>query len=146
MISYVPLSRKLKEKSMNIKDVSLLINKDSEVLRKELNRSQYVSVNLILQICEALHCEISDVISWEEGEQKIKNENSLAMKPIDWNKLTELKGSWSWQKLSLELGHISNFLQKGKGRNAKLQPADVEKLEQLIGCQKGEFLSASPNE
>lgn len=146
MISYVPLSRKLKEKSLHIGDVATKLEISSDSLRKSLNKCQYISVSTLLKICEALQCDIDDVISWEEGEQQIKKENNLAMKSIDWDKLTELKGSWSWQKLSLELGHISNFLQKGKGRKAKLQPVDVEKLEQLIGCKKGEFLSASPKE
>lgn len=142
MISYVPLAKKLKEKSMSTKDLAEKIGSDCEVLRQSLNKGGYISTLLVWKICNALECSVGDVLKWKEGKQPKREEsNGIGMQNIDWDKLCNLikESEWSMVKLSLELGHISNFLQKGKGRKAKLQVADIAKLEELLQCDKGAF-------
>lgn len=149
MISYYPLAMTLKKKSMTSGDLARLLGLSLNGLRTCLNGHDYIKTSTLENICHVLHCKINDVISWETGDQnKIKRIPVGTMNIIDWDKLCNLINisEWSLVRLSRELGRQDNYLQKAKGNKSKLKPEVVERLELLLGCRKGEFLSASPKE
>lgn len=60
-ISYKPLWRTLLERDMQKKDLRELAGLTTNIIAN-MGKGQYVSLGTIVRICEALDCDLADVI------------------------------------------------------------------------------------
>ena len=132
----------LKKKSMTINDLEKLLAIQDTNLRVRLNSHQYFNLLLVDQICQVLHCDISDVIEWKEGEQNSAKTNGIRREIVDWDKITNImkQSDISRVKLSRALEKADNFIQQCIARDSKLNPVDMNKLIEILGCNKSEIL------
>jgi len=75
-ISYLKLWKLLLDKKLKKTDLLKLADISTTTLAK-LSKDQSVGMDVLLRICEALLCDIADVVETvpDEDEQESKNEN-----------------------------------------------------------------------
>ena len=121
MISYKPLVITLKKKKLDILKLQEMLGKKDDFLKRTLNEQRYVSLKTIDEICAVLKCKVSDVIEWQEGEQKIIKVNKHVK--IDWDKLVFNLRTYgaTLQSESVRLGHSEGWLSniRSRGEMAK---------------------------
>lgn len=66
-ISYQPLWNTLKECGMRKEDLRLSAGLTTNMIAN-MGKGEYISMKTLLRICEALNCDISDVIALEQDE------------------------------------------------------------------------------
>ena len=66
-ISYQPLWNTLKECGMRKEDLRLSAGLTTNMIAN-MGKGEYISMKTLLRICEALNCDISDVIELEQDE------------------------------------------------------------------------------
>ncbi|HJC24662.1 MAG TPA: helix-turn-helix domain-containing protein [Candidatus Eisenbergiella merdavium] len=66
-ISYQPLWRTLKERNMRKEDLRLAAGLTTNMIAN-MGKGEHISMKTLLRICEALECDISDVIELEREE------------------------------------------------------------------------------
>lgn len=66
-ISYQPLWNTLKERGMRKEDLRLSAGLTTNMIAN-MGKGEYISMKTLLRICEALNCDISDVIALEQDE------------------------------------------------------------------------------
>ena len=66
-ISYQPLWRTLKERSMRKEDLRLAAGLTTNMIAN-MGKGEHISMKTLLRICGALECDISDVIELEREE------------------------------------------------------------------------------
>ena len=71
-ISYQPLWRTLKERSMRKEDLRLAAGLTTNMIAN-MGKGEHISMKTLLRICGALECDISDVIELERGEDSAGN-------------------------------------------------------------------------
>lgn len=64
-ISYKPLWHTLVERNMRKEDLRLAASLTTNMIAN-MGKGKHISMETLLRICEALHCEITDVIQLEE--------------------------------------------------------------------------------
>lgn len=64
-ISYQPLWDTLKKRGMRKEDLRLAASLTTNMIAN-MGKGKHISMETLLRICEALHCEITDVIQLEE--------------------------------------------------------------------------------
>ena len=64
-ISYKPLMRQLLERDMGKMDLLRAANLSTTTLSK-LGKNQPVKLEMLMKICETLHCRIEDVVEFVE--------------------------------------------------------------------------------
>lgn len=136
MISYMPLMRTLDKRGMSFVELEHLVTGSTcnhSSLKQTINRGGYLRISTLLKFAEILKCGVSDLIEWKEGEgvQDVKYID------IDWEKLKSL---CSLKQTAEAMGRHWNFLIKAKSRGAGLSPVDVEKLSEIIGVEKEQFV------
>lgn len=67
-ISYKPLWRTLLERDMQKKDLRELAGLTTNIIAN-MGKVQYVSLGTIVRICEALDCDLADVIELVKDEK-----------------------------------------------------------------------------
>lgn len=67
-ISYKPLWRTLLERDMQKKDLRELAGLTTNIIAN-MGKGQYVSLGTIVRICEALDCDLADVIELVKDEK-----------------------------------------------------------------------------
>lgn len=71
-ISYQPLWRTLKERSMRKADLRLAAGLTTNMIAN-MGKGEHISMKTLLRICGALECDISDVIALEREENSTDN-------------------------------------------------------------------------
>ena len=66
-ISYQPLWNTLKERGMRKEDLRLAAGLTTNMIAN-MGKGEHISMKTLLRICEALNCEITDVIELVSGE------------------------------------------------------------------------------
>ena len=66
-ISYQPLWRPLKERSMRKADLRLAAGLTTNMIAN-MGKGEHISMKTLLRICGALECDVSDVIELEREE------------------------------------------------------------------------------
>ena len=66
-ISYQPLWNTLKERSMRKEDLRLAAGLTTNMIAN-MGKGEHISMKTLLRICEALNCEITDVIELVSDE------------------------------------------------------------------------------
>ena len=66
-ISYQPLWNTLKERGMRKEDLRLAAGLTTNMIAN-MGKGEHISMKTLLRICEALNCEIPDVIELESDE------------------------------------------------------------------------------
>lgn len=66
-ISYQPLWRTLKERSMRKADLRLAVGLTTNMIAN-MGKGEHISMKTLLRICGALKCDISDVIELERED------------------------------------------------------------------------------
>ena len=66
-ISYQPLWNTLKERGMRKKDLRLAAGLTTNMIAN-MGKGEHISMKTLLRICEALNCEITDVIELVSDE------------------------------------------------------------------------------
>ena len=66
-ISYQPLWNTLKERSMKKEDLRLVAGLTTNMIAN-MGKGEHISMKTLLRICEALNCEITDVIELVSDE------------------------------------------------------------------------------
>lgn len=64
-ISYIPLWRTLKERSMRKEDLRLAAGLTTNMIAN-MGKGKHISMETLLRICEALNCNISDIIELKD--------------------------------------------------------------------------------
>lgn len=64
-ISYKPLFRQMLEKDMKKMDLLNLTGISTTTLAK-LGKNESIKLDMLMKICEALHCRIEDVVEFVE--------------------------------------------------------------------------------
>ncbi len=64
-ISYKPLFRQMLERDMKKMDLLKAVNISTSTLSK-LGKNQPVKLEMLMKICETLHCRIEDVVEFVE--------------------------------------------------------------------------------
>ncbi|MEG2348471.1 MAG: helix-turn-helix transcriptional regulator [Clostridia bacterium] len=64
-ISYKPLFRQMLERDMKKMDLLKTVNISTSTLSK-LGKNQPVKLEMLMKICETLHCRIEDVVEFVE--------------------------------------------------------------------------------
>ena len=67
-ISYKPLFRQLLELDMKKMDLLRTAKISTSTLAK-LGKNETVKLEMLVRICQALHCRIEDVVEFMEGEE-----------------------------------------------------------------------------
>ncbi len=67
-ISYKPLFRQLLELDMKKMDLLRTAKISTSTLAK-LGKNEPVKLEMLVRICQALHCRIEDVVEFMEGEE-----------------------------------------------------------------------------
>ncbi len=67
-ISYKPLFRQLLELDMKKMDLLRTAKISTSTLAK-LGKNEPVKLEMLMRICQALHCRIEDVVEFMEGEE-----------------------------------------------------------------------------
>ena len=67
-ISYKPLFRQLLELAMKKMDLLRTAKISTSTLAK-LGKNEPVKLEMLVRICQALHCRIEDVVEFMEGEE-----------------------------------------------------------------------------
>lgn len=67
-ISYKPLFRQLLERDMGKMDLLKAADISTSTLAK-LGKNEPVKLDMLMKICEALHCRIEDVIEFVEDKE-----------------------------------------------------------------------------
>ena len=67
-ISYKPLFRQLLELDMKKMDLLRTAKISTSTLAK-LGKNEPVKLEMLMRICQALHCRIEDVVEFLEGEE-----------------------------------------------------------------------------
>ena len=66
MISYKPLWKTLIDRNMRQAELREKANFSKPTLAK-MNQNEYISLEIIDEICKTLNCKIEDVIEYKEG-------------------------------------------------------------------------------
>ncbi len=66
-ISYQPLWDTLKERGMRKEDLRLAAGLTTNMIAN-MGKGEHISMKTLLRICEALNCDIADVIALERDE------------------------------------------------------------------------------
>lgn len=69
MISYKPLQKLLIDKDIKKQDLQEMINVSWSTMAK-FNKNQYVSLEVIDKICEALDCQPGDLIEYVSNKER----------------------------------------------------------------------------
>ena len=128
MISFEPLYRTLKERGISKKQASMIIYGNESGLRMA-TKGVNVRTTTVLKICEALHCDIADLICCTE--EKVSLHYS-----VNWDKLRQLD---SFYRLAKQLGKCTNFFISMKARDGKISLLDARKICELYNCKLEDF-------
>jgi DNA-binding Xre family transcriptional regulator len=134
MISYRPLERLLRdkgetvyylEKKCGISNLSMIINGKT-----------FPKTDIIEKVCNALNCDIQDVIEYSEEEV------SLDKVEVDWDKLTDKAKMSGYNLISLaeELGLNRRAIQNAKQARRKLKITIVEDICSLLNCTEQDIV------
>ena len=69
LVSYNKLWKKLIDKGINKSDLRALTGIGTNTLAK-LSKNQYVSMEVLMKLCEKLDCDISDICQFVKEEEK----------------------------------------------------------------------------
>lgn len=72
--SYEKLWKLLKKKKMKKEDLRLKIQISSATSAR-LGKNQTVSMEVLGKICEALNCDIGDIVEYKKSENKVRQGN-----------------------------------------------------------------------
>ena len=140
MISYRPLVETLKERKVDLKDVCKEVGMNSGVLINKMNDNEYIDMGSLDKMCSVLKCNVSDIIEWEEGEQKAAEKCN-----VNWNFVIEQLNhkSMSLNELSEKCRLNKSSLSHAKQRNSQLRSRVVDLMAVHLGVEK-KFIVASP--
>lgn len=141
MITYKPLMETLSKKG---KDVYWLQKEiGSHDLRAILNSNRYLSLKTVDAICKVLKCDVSKVVSWEEGEQPIKEIVRKRYYCVNEDVLRKLLKDMDKSEFDagVEMGHgptyINNMLQRKRvGYRVMRQLVDYFNVDSSVLCAK----------
>lgn len=74
-ISYQPLWNTLKERGMRKEDLRLAAGLTTNMIAN-MGKGEHISMKTLLRICEALNCDISDVIELAQKVPMLVNKTS----------------------------------------------------------------------
>lgn len=131
MISFEPLKKYMKEKTMSISELSDLIKINRGNLSQIINGKVIPQSTLIDKICKALNCSISDVIEWVE----VAPEKDERFK-IKWDIIP-----LSMYSLSLSLGKSRNAMRNARKLDSKLLMSDIKKIAELCNLNVEDLIN-----
>lgn len=138
MISYRPLERLLRDRGITQTQLSEMLGITTgtlSVLLQSINKSGS-RTNRIEDICNALNCDIQDVIEYSEEEV------SLDKVEVDWDKLTDKAkmSGYNFVSLAEELGYSRCFFLTAKCKKRKLKITIVEDICSLLNCTEQDIV------
>lgn len=138
MISYRPLERLLRDRGITQTQLSEMLGITTgtlSVLLQSINKSGS-RTNRIENICNALNCDIQDVIEYSEEEV------SLDKVEVDWDKLTDKAKMSGYNLISLaeELGLNRRAIQNAKQARRKLKITIMEDICSLLNCTEQDIV------
>lgn len=108
MISYKPLQETLVKKNVTIQMLEDMLHHYD--LKEKLNQKKYISLKTVDKICNALKCDITDVISWTSGEQVVEDRIYALFVKLDWKKIEQVNHFPTLKELSLDMGRKIYYL------------------------------------
>jgi DNA-binding Xre family transcriptional regulator len=135
MISYKPLERLLRDRGISLQELSDKLGFSRQALYVGLNVSE-TRTNFVERICNALNCDIQDVIEYSEEEV------SLDKVEVDWDKLTDKAkmSGYNFVSLAEELGYSRCFFLTAKCKKRKLKITIVEDICSLLNCTEQDIV------
>lgn len=136
MISFEPLLRTLRKKSLTMNDLEKMCGKKSNTLNKSISNGRHISTDTLELICNTLKCDINDVISYDDIAITSKHQS------VDWDKLSDIinESGTAWKKISESLGRAGNYLTQTKSRNGNLSQLDIKEICSLLNCNREDFV------
>lgn len=89
-ISYNPLWKMLIDKGMNKKDLRELSGISTASMAK-LGKGDNITTDVLLRICTALNCQISDILETLPDEETKNKEVQNSLGESEWNKTIKVK-------------------------------------------------------
>lgn len=131
MISFEPLKKTLKEKSMFCKDLGNLMGVSEARVTAAIRGDPVPNVNFVENVCKTLNCSISDVIEWVE----VAPEKDERFK-IKWDIIP-----LSMYSLSLSLGKSRNAMRNARKLDSKLLMSDIKKIAELCNLNAEDLIN-----
>lgn len=128
MISYEPLKKILKEKSMNLTTLSEKVCGSTTSLYKQINHTKYINTDILEKICNTLSCNISDVIEWKDGAA----EKRQYIHP-DWQFIKASLNGKSYRGVSLAIHKNEDWLSAAISQDRQIFVNDYKNLCNYLG-------------
>lgn len=139
MITYKPLMETLSKKGKDVYWLQKAIG--SHDLRAILNSNRYLSLKTVDSICKVLNCDVQKVVSWEEGEQPVKEIVRKRYYVVNEDVVRKLLKSMdkSEYDCGVEMGHgpcyLNNLLQRKRvGYRVMRQLVDYFNVDSATLC------------
>lgn len=141
MISYLPLAQLLKQRGITLSDLKKITGRDDGSLKIALCDGKYIKTSTLGIICKSLKCKISDVISWQPGEQKGLGKAKKVY--VNWDLLSdslEARGT-NLTKISINLLKRSmNYLTGKRKDNKTLLYSELKQLATFCNKDIEQFI------
>lgn len=136
MISYRPLERLLRDRGISFQKLKELASIGSTGINSIGQLSGNSRTDLVERICNALSCDIQEVIEYSEEEV------SLDKVEVDWDKLTDKvkMSGYNFVSLAEELGYSKCFFLTAKCKKRKLKITIVEDICSLLNCTEQDIV------
>lgn len=136
MISYRPLERLLRDRGISFQKLKEIASIGSTSINSIGQLSGNSRTDLVERICNALNCDIQEVIEYSEEEV------SLDKVEVDWDKLTDKAkmSGYNFVSLAEELGYSRCFFLTAKCKKRKLKITIVEDICSLLNCNEQDIV------
>lgn len=136
MLSYEPLKRTLKNKSIQIQELAEKSGVSRATISNMLNGRVLAKTDSIGKLCSALQCNVSDIVEFKRGVAE-----PVTFINLNWDFLETHKGHFSFRTLSSEIGKGPSYLANCRSSNHSISSEDVKKLAALLNCSPMELIN-----